>query len=128
MLHALIGTPHAREDDGILAEVMVAEAGPDNGDKGDPVLEHFVELRKYIELSHDGLSGRLGKVEGRLGKVEGRLEGVEGRLEKVEGRLEKVEAGQQRLERKVDAGFDRLGRKIDALASTRRVTPRRRKP
>jgi hypothetical protein len=89
-----------REDDGILAEVMVAEAGPDSGDKRDPVLEHFVELRKYIEHSHEQLSGRLGKVE----------------------------AGQQRLERKVDAGFDRLGRKIDALASARRVTPRRRKP
>jgi hypothetical protein len=89
-----------REDDGILAEVMVAESDSDNTDARDPVVEHFVELRKYIEHSHGGLSKR----------------------------LERVEAGQQRLERKVDAGFDRLGRKIDALASTRRAPSRRRKP
>ena len=67
---------------------------------------NFVELRTYIEHSHDGLSGRLEKVESRLGTVE---------------------SGQRRLERKLDSGLDALGRKIDALMDARRG-PRRRKP
>lgn len=95
----------------------MAEVAPDKSDKpdkSDPVVEHFIELRKYIEHSHDGLSNRLENVEGGLQRLEGRQDKVEGRLE--------------RLERKVDAGFDRVGRKIDALGSVRRGAPRRRKP
>lgn len=98
----------------------MAEAGGGNEDGRDPVIEQFVELRKYIEHSHDGLSKRLDGVETRLGSVESRLGGVE-------SRLGGVEAGQKLLERRVDSGFDRLGRKIDALG-TRRAPARRRKP
>lgn len=125
------------------------EAEPDKKDQRDPVLEHFIELRKYIEHSHDGLSGglkkvdtrlesvesrletvetRLGTVETRIGAVEARLGKVESRLETMDTRLGTVETGQQRLETKLDSGFDRMGRKIDALMGGRRASARRRKP
>jgi len=85
----------------------MAEVSPDQSDTKDPVLEQFIELRQYIEHSHDGLSKR---------------------IDGLSGRVEKVEAGQRRLERKIDAGFDRLGRKVDGLGALRQVARRRRKP
>jgi hypothetical protein len=68
-----------REDDGILAEAMVAEVKTEGGQKGDPALAQFVELRKYIEHSHDGLSKRLDRLE------------------------QKVDSGFDRLGRKIDS-------------------------
>ena len=111
------------------------EAQSDKKNQRDPVIEHFVELRKYIEHSHDGLSGQLGKVESRLEKVEVRLETVDSRLGTievrlgtVESRLVTVESGQRRLERKLDSGLERVERKLDSLIDARRAPRRRRKP
>ena len=81
----------------------MADSG-DEGERADPVIEHFVELRKYIEHSHDGLSTRLQRLE------------------------RKVDAGFGRTEREMRAGFSGVGRKLDALARPRRAAPRRRKP
>lgn len=82
----------------------MATKQPDGAEDG--LVKQFVELREYIESSHNGLGERLGKVETRLGGVEGR---------------------QASLERKVDSGFERVERKLDALARARRA-PTRRKP
>ena len=97
----------------------------ENGGNGDPVLAQFVELRKYIEHSHDGLSKRLDKVEAGQDRLERK---VDTRLDRLEQKFGTLEQKVGTLEQKMDSGFNRLGRKIDALASTRRVTPRRRKP
>lgn len=105
----------------------MAEVSPDQSDTKDPVLEQFIELRKYIEHSHDGLSKRIDGLSGRIDGLSGGLDGLSGRVDELSGRVEKVEAGQRRLERKIDAGFDRVGRKIDGLGSLRQVARRRRK-
>ena len=103
----------------------------ENGGNGDPVLAQFVELRKYIEHSHDGLSKRLDKVEAgqqRLErKVDTRLDGLDQKVGTLDQKVGTLEQKVGTLEQKMDSGFNRLGRKIDALASARRVTPRRRK-
>jgi hypothetical protein len=98
-------------DDGILPEAIMTAGKTESPETPDPIVEQFVELRKYIEHSHDGLSRRLEKVEAGQERLERKFDG------RIDG-----------LERKLDAGFDRLGRKINALTSTRRRAPRRRKP
>ncbi len=106
-LRTLRSARRVREDDGILAEVMK--------------VEQFVELRKYVEFSHETLSKRLddgfNQVDARFNQVDVRFEQVDARFDRVDARFDRVETR-----------FDRLERKIDALGPTRRATTRRRKP
>ncbi len=83
-------------------------------EKKDPLVEQFVELRKYVEFSHEKLSKRL---DDGFNQVDARFEQVDKRFDRVDARFDRVETR-----------FDRLERKIDALGPTRRAPTRRRKP
>lgn len=92
----------------------------DGDGKNEALATQFVELRQYVEHSHNDLSRR---IDGLSARVDGLSTGFDG----LSARVEKVEVGQRRLERKVDAGFEMLSRKIDGLAPNRKAS-RGRKP